>query len=89
MAISVVVAVDPVGDTLVAKIRSRIAGVQVGDGAACDMGPLVTGAHRDKVASYVDAGVDAGATAGGRRPRASRSTATRAASGSARRCSTT
>ena len=27
-----------------------------------DMGPLVTGAHRDKVASYLDAGVAAGAT---------------------------
>jgi len=29
---------------------------------ACDMGPLVTRAHRDKVASYVDAGETAGAT---------------------------
>jgi malonate-semialdehyde dehydrogenase (acetylating) / methylmalonate-semialdehyde dehydrogenase len=27
-----------------------------------DMGPLVTGAHRDKVRGYVDAGVESGAT---------------------------
>jgi malonate-semialdehyde dehydrogenase (acetylating)/methylmalonate-semialdehyde dehydrogenase len=62
MAISVVVAVDPVGDSLVAKIADRIAGLRVGDGRrSCDMGPLVTRAHRDKVAGYLDAGVAAGA----------------------------
>ncbi|MCU0265922.1 MAG: CoA-acylating methylmalonate-semialdehyde dehydrogenase [Actinomycetia bacterium] len=63
MAISVVVAVDPVGDTLVAKIAERMAGLRTGDGRrGCDMGPLVTGAHRDKVAGYVAAGAAAGAT---------------------------
>jgi malonate-semialdehyde dehydrogenase (acetylating)/methylmalonate-semialdehyde dehydrogenase len=64
MAISVVVAVDPTGDELVAAIRERIAGLHVGDGRrrGCEMGPLVTGAHRDKVVSYVDAGVAEGAT---------------------------
>ncbi|WNV88802.1 CoA-acylating methylmalonate-semialdehyde dehydrogenase [Umezawaea sp. Da 62-37] len=64
MAISVVVAVDPVGDELVAKIRERIADLHVGDGRrpGCEMGPLVTGAHRDKVVSYVEAGVSEGAT---------------------------
>ena len=64
MAISVVVAVDPVGDSLVERIASRIAQVRVGDGRrpGCDMGPLVTRAHRDKVASYLDAGVSAGAS---------------------------
>ncbi|MFI6100005.1 CoA-acylating methylmalonate-semialdehyde dehydrogenase [Lentzea sp. NPDC051213] len=61
MAISVVVAVGQVGDELVDKIKSRIADVQVGAGPSCEMGPLVTGAHRDKVTSYVDAGVQAGA----------------------------
>jgi malonate-semialdehyde dehydrogenase (acetylating)/methylmalonate-semialdehyde dehydrogenase len=62
MAISVVVAVDPVGDELVPKIAERMAGLRTGDGRrGCDMGPLVTGAHRDKVAGYVAAGVDAGA----------------------------
>lgn len=63
MAISVVLAVDPVGDDLVARIASRMSSLRTGDGRrACDMGPLVTGPHRDKVASYVDAGVAAGAT---------------------------
>ena len=62
MAISVVVAVDPVGDELVEKIRERMAGLRTGDGRrGCDMGPLVTREHRDKVASYLDAGVAAGA----------------------------
>ena len=64
MAISVVVAVDPTGDELVAAIRERMAALRVGDGrrTGCEMGPLVTGAHRDKVASYLDAGVAEGAT---------------------------
>jgi malonate-semialdehyde dehydrogenase (acetylating)/methylmalonate-semialdehyde dehydrogenase len=63
MAISAVVAVDPAGDELVGKIRERMAGLRTGDGRrGCDMGPLVTQAHRDKVAGYLDAGVDAGAS---------------------------
>ena len=63
MAISVVVAVDPVGDDLVAGIRERIGAIRTGDGTrpGCDMGPLVTGVHRDKVSGYVDAGETAGA----------------------------
>ena len=63
MAVSVVVAVDPVGDELVAGIAERMAGLKVGDGREPDsaMGPLVTAAHRAKVESYVDAGVAAGA----------------------------
>jgi malonate-semialdehyde dehydrogenase (acetylating)/methylmalonate-semialdehyde dehydrogenase len=37
--------------------------LKTGDGRRnCDMGPLVTKVHRDKVASYVDAGEAAGAT---------------------------
>jgi malonate-semialdehyde dehydrogenase (acetylating) / methylmalonate-semialdehyde dehydrogenase len=63
MAISAVVAVDPVGDELVERIRTRMATLRIGDGRrGCDMGPLVTRPHRDKVASYLDAGVSAGAT---------------------------
>jgi len=64
MAISVVVAVDPIGDDLVARIAERTRTIRVGDGAAedePDMGPLVTKAHRDKVAAYVDSGEAAGA----------------------------
>jgi malonate-semialdehyde dehydrogenase (acetylating)/methylmalonate-semialdehyde dehydrogenase len=62
MAISALVAVEPVADALVGKIRDRIAKLRIGDGRrGCDMGPLVTRAHRDKVSSYLDAGVSEGA----------------------------
>src|SRR5690606_15416099 len=63
MAVSVVVAVDPIGDELVDKIVERAKKLHVGDGkrAGCQMGPLVTKQHRDKVASYIDAGLEAGA----------------------------
>jgi malonate-semialdehyde dehydrogenase (acetylating)/methylmalonate-semialdehyde dehydrogenase len=62
MAISAVLAVDPVGDTFVAKVRERMAKLRTGDGRrGADMGPLVTAAHRDKVVSYLDAGVREGA----------------------------
>jgi malonate-semialdehyde dehydrogenase (acetylating)/methylmalonate-semialdehyde dehydrogenase len=64
MAISALVAVDPIGDDLVARIKERIAGLRVGPGTdpKSEMGPLVTGPHRDKVAGYLDAGVREGAT---------------------------
>jgi malonate-semialdehyde dehydrogenase (acetylating) / methylmalonate-semialdehyde dehydrogenase len=62
MAVSVVVAVDPIGDDLVARITERMARLRTGDGRrGCDMGPLVTAAHRDRVTSYIDAGIQAGA----------------------------
>ncbi len=62
MAISALIAVDPIGDELVGKIKDRIATLRTGDGRrGCDMGPLVTAQHRDKVASYVAAGAEAGA----------------------------
>jgi malonate-semialdehyde dehydrogenase (acetylating)/methylmalonate-semialdehyde dehydrogenase len=62
MAISVVVAVEPVADELVPKIVERMAGLRTGDGRrGCDMGPLVTGQHRDKVASYIDVAITDGA----------------------------
>lgn len=63
MAISALVVVEPVADELVERIRSRMAGLRIGDGRrGCDMGPLVTREHRDKVASYIDAGAESGAT---------------------------
>jgi malonate-semialdehyde dehydrogenase (acetylating)/methylmalonate-semialdehyde dehydrogenase len=63
MAISAIVAVGDVGDGLVAKLSERAGKLKVGAGTAqdMDMGPLVTAAHRDKVASYVDKGVQEGA----------------------------
>ena len=64
MAISAVVAVDPVGDELVGKIRDRVANLRVGPGTdeRSEMGPLVTGPYRNRVASYLDSGVREGAT---------------------------
>ena len=63
MAISVVVAVEPVADDLIQKIVDRMGQIKVGDGRrSCDMGPLVTKVHRDKVASYIDIAKTDGAT---------------------------
>jgi malonate-semialdehyde dehydrogenase (acetylating)/methylmalonate-semialdehyde dehydrogenase len=63
MAISVIVAVEPVADELIAKIKQRMSGLTVGDGTrGCDMGPLITREHRDKVASYIDIATQDGAT---------------------------
>ncbi|GAA1364727.1 CoA-acylating methylmalonate-semialdehyde dehydrogenase [Brevibacterium luteolum] len=63
MAISVVVAVEDIADELVAKIAERTRSLKVGDGTrGTDMGPLVTVEHRNTVAGYIDAGVEAGAT---------------------------
>ncbi|ARZ70024.1 CoA-acylating methylmalonate-semialdehyde dehydrogenase [Streptomyces sp. HU2014] len=55
MAVSAVVAVGDTGDELVAKIRDRAGKIRIGPGddPASEMGPLITKAHRDKVASYV------------------------------------
>jgi malonate-semialdehyde dehydrogenase (acetylating)/methylmalonate-semialdehyde dehydrogenase len=62
MAISVVVAVEPVADELIAKISERMSTLTVGDGRrSCDMGPLVTRQHRDKVAGYIDIAIADGA----------------------------
>ena len=63
MAISVVVAVGSCADPLVEKIRSRAANLSIGDGfdPKSEMGPLITREHRDRVASYIDAGKEAGA----------------------------
>ncbi|GGP11119.1 CoA-acylating methylmalonate-semialdehyde dehydrogenase [Nonomuraea glycinis] len=63
MAISVVLAVEPVADELVRKIAERVEQLTIGPGDDPDsqMGPLVTRAHRDKVASYLDLAVEEGA----------------------------
>jgi malonate-semialdehyde dehydrogenase (acetylating)/methylmalonate-semialdehyde dehydrogenase len=63
MAISVAVAVGSCADELIAKVIERAKKLKVGAGDApnVEMGPLVTGIHRDKVAGYIDAGVREGA----------------------------
>ncbi|WP_157264013.1 CoA-acylating methylmalonate-semialdehyde dehydrogenase [Azohydromonas aeria] len=65
MAIPVVVAVgDAAGDALAQRLTAELSRMKVGPGtvAGNDMGPLVTGAHWEKVRGYVDAGVGEGAT---------------------------
>ena len=63
MAISAIVAVGAIADPLVEKLRAKAESIKIGPGdqAGVDMGPLVTGAHRDKVASYIDLGEREGA----------------------------
>ena len=62
MAISVVVAVEPIADDLIAKVSERMSTLKVGDGTrGCDMGPLITKEHRDKVAGYLEVATADGA----------------------------
>jgi len=64
MAISVVVAVGDVADPLVDALEERLPKITVGPGneESSEMGPLITREHRDKVASYLESGVEQGAT---------------------------
>jgi malonate-semialdehyde dehydrogenase (acetylating) / methylmalonate-semialdehyde dehydrogenase len=63
MAVSAVVAVGAAGDPLVKLLSDKARRIRVGAGIekSSEMGPLVTGQHRDKVASYIDIGVKEGA----------------------------
>jgi malonate-semialdehyde dehydrogenase (acetylating) / methylmalonate-semialdehyde dehydrogenase len=64
MAISAVVAVGHAADPLVEAIKERLPKLRIGPGnePESEMGPLITGEHRDKVASYVEQAPDEGAT---------------------------
>jgi len=64
MAISVLVPVgEAVAEALLPKIAERMAKLKIGDGTdpATEMGPLITAAHRDKVAGYVTGAAAEGA----------------------------
>ncbi len=63
MAISVAVAVGGVADTLVERLAGRAKELHIGSGLdpKSEMGPLITGEHRDRVSGYVDLGVEEGA----------------------------
>ncbi|HUY06894.1 MAG TPA: CoA-acylating methylmalonate-semialdehyde dehydrogenase [Acidimicrobiales bacterium] len=63
MAISVIVAVGSAGELIIEKVRERVANLKVApaDDPDADMGPLITKEHRDRVAAYLDSGVDEGA----------------------------
>jgi malonate-semialdehyde dehydrogenase (acetylating)/methylmalonate-semialdehyde dehydrogenase len=66
MAISIAVAVgDEVADALIERLSPKITALKVGSGLddGVEMGPLVTGVHRDKVKSYIETGINEGAKA--------------------------
>ena len=71
MAISVLLAVESIADDLVERIMKRIPAIKVGPGDEVlnEMGPLITGEHRDRVARYLEGAPAEGATvlADGRR----------------------
>ncbi|MFL1407153.1 CoA-acylating methylmalonate-semialdehyde dehydrogenase [Marinobacter sp. M1N3S26] len=67
MAISVAVAVtDEVGDALVKRLKEKVQALRVGPGYGVDtendMGPLISGEHRDRVRDFIDSGVAQGAS---------------------------
>src|SRR5947199_916813 len=63
MAISAVVTVGAAGDPLVTLLADKANKLKVGPGDqdGVDMGHLVTGQHRDKIAGHIDAGIKQGA----------------------------
>jgi len=64
MAISVVVAVgDATADMLLSKMQPLIAAIRLnaGDEPLCDMGPLISAAHRERVLAAIDVGIKEGA----------------------------
>ena len=64
MALSVVLAVESIADALIEKVKERIPAIQVGPAseAGNEMGPLITGEHRDKVAGFLEGAAGEGAT---------------------------
>ncbi len=64
MAIPVALLVGDVADPVMNKLKSRVNEMKVGPGTNPDseMGPLVTPQHHAKVRSYIDLGVEEGAT---------------------------
>ena len=64
MAISVAVAVgDACADALIEKLGPKVRALKIGlpTDAATEMGPLISGAHRNKVCDYIQHGVGEGA----------------------------
>ncbi|MCI4361042.1 MAG: aldehyde dehydrogenase family protein, partial [Thermoplasmata archaeon] len=63
LAGSVVVAVEPVGDVLVKALGERVQALKVGDGAldGTEMGPVIRAEHRDRIAGWVEQGLQEGA----------------------------
>jgi malonate-semialdehyde dehydrogenase (acetylating)/methylmalonate-semialdehyde dehydrogenase len=59
MAISAVLAVDEIADSLKEKLIAKIDKLKIGPGddASNDMGPLITQEHKNKVMHYIEDGV--------------------------------
>lgn len=65
MAISIAVAVgDATADALIERLAPRVRSLQIGPGSdpRAEMGPLISREHLERVRSYVDVGVEEGAT---------------------------
>lgn len=65
MAVPLIVAVgDAVAEAMIEGLKAQMAEMRIGPGtdSNCDMGPLVTRLHYEKVKAYVDSGVAEGAT---------------------------
>ena len=64
MAISTVVAVGAAGDALLPLLRQKVAALKVGEGnqPGTDMGPVISGAHRDRIVRLISSGLAQGAT---------------------------
>ena len=64
MAISVVVAVGNAGDKLIGALAERTGALKIRDGMASDaeMGPVVSGAARERIERLIGEGVEQGAT---------------------------
>ena len=64
IAVSVVLASEAIADDLVAKLKDRIPAIKVGPASdsGSEMGPLITGEHRDKVKGYISGAAGEGAT---------------------------
>ena len=65
MAGSLALPVGDIGDRLVDRLCEKASGMKVGptsDGEGADMGPLITKAHLERVAGYLDIGVQEGAS---------------------------
>jgi malonate-semialdehyde dehydrogenase (acetylating)/methylmalonate-semialdehyde dehydrogenase len=59
MAISAVVAVGGAADPLISLLKKKAEAIKIGPGdkEGVEMGPLITGAHRDKVLGFVEKGI--------------------------------
>ena len=68
LAGSVVVAVEPIGDALIARLAEAVGRLRLGgaEEGATDVGPVIRPEHRARVLQWIDEGIRAGATVAAR-----------------------